>query len=37
LDFGVPFTSLMRMNFPTYQLEQLPEHLKNIPATKPGS
>lgn len=37
LDFGVPFTSLMKMNFPTYNADDLPEHLHNIPAIKPGS
>ena len=37
VDFGVPFTSLLKMNFPTYSADHLPEHLQNIPATKPGS
>ena len=37
LDFGVPFTSLMKMYFPTYNADDLPEHLHNIPAIKPGS
>ena len=37
LNFGVPFTSLLKMNFPTYHPDQLPEHLQNIPAMKPGS
>lgn len=35
--FNVPCTSLLEMNFPTYEAEKLPGHLKNIPATKPGS
>ena len=37
LNFGVPFISLLKMNFPTYQVDELPEHLQNIPAIKPGS
>ena len=37
LNFGIPFTSLLKMNFPTYQADQVPKHLQNIPATKPGS
>ena len=37
VNFGVPFASLLKMNFPTYSADQLPESLQNIPATKPGS
>lgn len=37
LNFGIPFTSLLKMNYPTYQADQLPQHLQNIPAIKPGS
>jgi len=37
LNFGVPFTSLMKMNFPTYNADDLPDHLQSLPALKPGS
>jgi len=37
VDFGVPFMSLLKMNFPTFEADHLPEHLKNMPAIKPGS
>ena len=37
LNFGVPFTSLMKMNFPTYNSDDLPDHLQSLPALKPGS
>jgi len=37
LNFGVPFTALLKMQFPTYHVDDLPDHLKSIPATKPGS
>lgn len=37
LNLSVPFTSLLKMNFPTYEPEHLPVHLQQIPATKPGS
>jgi orotate phosphoribosyltransferase len=37
ISFGIKFMSLLRMNFPTYSVDLLPEHLQNIPATKPGS
>jgi orotate phosphoribosyltransferase len=37
LNFGVPFTSLIKMNFPTYNADDLPEHLQSLPAVKPGS
>ena len=37
-DFGeVPYRSLLEMNFPTYEPTSLPDHLRNIPAIKPGS
>ncbi|MBK1877007.1 orotate phosphoribosyltransferase [Pelagicoccus mobilis] len=32
-----PFVSLLEMGFPTYDPENLPDHLKDIPAIKPGS
>ena len=37
VDFGVPFLSLLKMNFPTFEADHLPEHLQNMPAIKPGS
>lgn len=37
LNFGAPFTPLLKMNFPTYDASSIPAHLENIPATKPGS
>ncbi len=35
--FDCPLVSLLEMGFPTYDPENLPEHLKNLPAVKPGS
>lgn len=35
--FPVPLVSLLAMDFPTYEPTQLPAHLRNIPAIKPGS
>lgn len=35
--FEVPFTALLEMSFPTYEPNNLPIHLQNIPASKPGS
>lgn len=35
--FEVPCTSLAAFAFPTYEPDNLPEHLKNTPAVKPGS
>lgn len=32
-----PFVSLLEMGFPTYDPNNLPDHLKDIPAIKPGS
>ena len=37
LDFGVPFQPLLKLDFPTYQQDQLPEELLEIKPTKPGS
>ena len=37
IDFGVPFKPLMRLEFPTYQPENLPADLAAIPPIKPGS
>ena len=37
LDFGVPFQPLVKLDFPTYQPDQLPEELSEIEPTKPGS
>lgn len=36
-DLGVPLVTLLTLEVPTYQPDQLPEHLQNIPAIKPGS
>ena len=36
-DLGVPFTPLIRIDVPTYSVEDLPAQLAAIPATKPGS
>lgn len=35
--FDVPLVSLLEMNYPTYEPENLPPELRNIPAVKPGS
>jgi len=35
--FPVPLVSLLEMNFPTYEPDQIPDALRNIPAIKPGS
>ena len=35
--FSAPLTSLLSLNFPTYEPEQIPPGLRNIPAVKPGS
>ena len=37
LSFGVPFQPLMKMEFPTYRVDELPEQLKKIKPIKPGS
>jgi orotate phosphoribosyltransferase len=37
LDFQTPFIPLLKMNFPTYAPEELPEELKSLPPSKPGS
>lgn len=34
---GVPLTALMQLSFPTYDPANLPEDLRDTPATKPGS
>jgi orotate phosphoribosyltransferase len=36
-DLGVPFTSLIRLDVPTYPADALPPDLEAIPAIKPGS
>ena len=36
-DLGVPFTSLIALNFPTYAPGEVPADLAAIPAVKPGS
>ena len=36
-EFGVPYTSLIRIDIPTYNAEDLPPELAAIPAIKPGS
>ena len=35
--FEAPLVSLLEFSFPTYEADKLPEHLKHIPAIKPGS
>lgn len=35
--FDVPHHSLVRLNFPTYRPDELPDELRKIPATHPGS
>jgi orotate phosphoribosyltransferase len=37
LNLEVPFSALLKIQFPTYQVDDLPQHLQNVPATKPGS
>tara|TARA_Y100000589_G_scaffold281870_1_gene279046 strand:+ start:1846 stop:2415 length:570 start_codon:yes stop_codon:yes gene_type:complete len=37
LDFQTPFVPLLKMNFPTYSPDELPDELRSIPPTKPGS
>ncbi|MBB4857359.1 orotate phosphoribosyltransferase [Novosphingobium chloroacetimidivorans] len=37
VDFGVPFTALVALNFPTYDADALPPELAAQPAIKPGS
>jgi orotate phosphoribosyltransferase len=37
VDLGVPFISLIRIDVPTYDANNLPEELAKIPAIKPGS
>lgn len=37
VDVGVPFYSLIALNFPTYAPEDVPPELAAIPAIKPGS
>lgn len=34
---GVPLVSLMEIDIPTYNPDDLPDHLKAVPAVKPGS
>jgi len=36
-DFGIPFIPLVKMSFPTYPPDQLPDHLASTPGEKPGS
>jgi orotate phosphoribosyltransferase len=36
-DLGVPYTSLIRIDVPTYEADALPPELVAIPAIKPGS
>lgn len=35
--FDAPLISLLELGFPTYDPDKLPDHLKDIPAIKPGS
>ena len=37
VDLGVPYTSLIRIDVPTYEADSLPPELEAIPAIKPGS
>lgn len=37
VDLGVPFHSLITINFPTYAADELPAELAATPAVKPGS
>ncbi|WP_309601484.1 orotate phosphoribosyltransferase [Sphingomonas sp.] len=37
VDLGVPFTTLIRIDVPTYSADDLPPELAKIPAIKPGS
>ena len=37
LGFHTPFQPLLKMNFPTYSPEELPDNLKAMPPIKPGS
>ena len=37
VDLGVPYTSLIRIDVPTYEADSLPPDLAAIPAIKPGS
>lgn len=34
---GLPLVSLLTLAVPTFRADEVPEHLKNIPAIKPGS
>jgi orotate phosphoribosyltransferase len=36
-DLGVPFFTLVEINFPTYAADELPPELAGTPAVKPGS
>ena len=35
--FEIPCVSLLEFSFPTYEADKIPEHLKDIEATHPGS
>ena len=37
VDFGVPYTALIRLDVPAYQPDEIPPELAAIPAVKPGS
>lgn len=37
VNLGVPYTSLIRIDVPTYEADALPPELEAIPAVKPGS
>jgi orotate phosphoribosyltransferase len=36
-DLGVPLVALAELDIPTYDADDLPDHLQDIPAVKPGS
>ncbi|GAB5347867.1 orotate phosphoribosyltransferase [Alteriqipengyuania sp. 357] len=37
VDLGVPFIPLIQLSFPTYADDEVPDELKAVPVTKPGS
>jgi orotate phosphoribosyltransferase len=37
VDLGLPYTSLIRIDVPTYEADKVPPELAAIPPTKPGS
>lgn len=37
IGFGVPFQSLLKLQFPTYKPSEIPHNIRGVPAIKPGS